>query len=67
MARLAAEQAWGGGPRFVARLARETRVRERERLELGVDVDRLHFFDPDTGLAVDAGETAEPDVSQAAR
>ena len=66
MARMAAEQAWGGGARFVARLERETRVRERERLELGVDVDRLHFFDPETGLAVHVEESVAPSASQTA-
>ncbi|MBA2643576.1 MAG: hypothetical protein H0U82_11725 [Actinobacteria bacterium] len=35
---------------FVARLERETQARERQSLELEVDVTRLHFFDPDTGL-----------------
>ncbi len=29
-------------------------AREREKLELAVDVDRVHFFDPETGLGVDA-------------
>jgi multiple sugar transport system ATP-binding protein len=53
LARQAAQQAWGAGARFVARLERETRVREREQLEVAVDVDRLHFFDPETGLGVD--------------
>jgi multiple sugar transport system ATP-binding protein len=48
----AAEQARGAGVRFVARVDRTTRARERERLELAVDVERLHFFDPETGVAV---------------
>ena len=52
--RLAAEQARGGGARFVARVDRTTRARERESMELAVDVGRLHFFDPETGLRVDA-------------
>jgi multiple sugar transport system ATP-binding protein len=52
--RLAAEQARGSGVRFVARLERATRAKEREPLELAVDVERLHFFDPESGLGVDA-------------
>jgi multiple sugar transport system ATP-binding protein len=51
--RIAAEQARGTGVRFVARVDRTTRARERETLELAIDVERLHFFDPETGLAVD--------------
>ncbi len=50
--RMAAEQARGSGVRFVARLERMTRAREREPLELVVDVERLHVFDPETGLGV---------------
>jgi multiple sugar transport system ATP-binding protein len=53
--RVAAEQARGSGAQFVARLDRTTSARERERLELTVDVERLHFFDAETGLAVHAG------------
>jgi multiple sugar transport system ATP-binding protein len=52
-ARQAAERARGAGVSFVARLDRETRAGERERLELAVDVARLHYFDPETGLAVE--------------
>ncbi|MDQ3382090.1 MAG: sn-glycerol-3-phosphate ABC transporter ATP-binding protein UgpC [Actinomycetota bacterium] len=51
-ARLAAERARGTGVSFVARLDRTTDARERQPLELDVDVKRLHFFDPDTGLGV---------------
>jgi multiple sugar transport system ATP-binding protein len=51
-ARLAAERARGRGISFVARLERMTEAREREPLELAVDVKRLHFFDPDTGLGL---------------
>ncbi|HXG75254.1 MAG TPA: sn-glycerol-3-phosphate ABC transporter ATP-binding protein UgpC [Gaiellaceae bacterium] len=57
-ARIAAERARGSGVPFVARLERMTRARERERLEIAVDVGRLHFFDPETGLRV--GESAGP-------
>jgi multiple sugar transport system ATP-binding protein len=53
-ARAAAEQARGPGVRFVARVDRTTNARERERFELALDVERLHFFDPETGLAVAA-------------
>jgi multiple sugar transport system ATP-binding protein len=52
--RVAAEQARGSGVRFVARVDRTTRAREREQLELALDVERLHLFDPETGLAVSA-------------
>jgi multiple sugar transport system ATP-binding protein len=52
--RVAAERARGMGVRFVARVDRTTGAREREPLELAVDVERLHLFDPETGLAVDA-------------
>jgi len=51
-AKLAADRARGTGISFVARLERETGARERQPLELGVDVKRLHFFDPDTGLGI---------------
>ena len=54
--RLAAERARGAGVSFVARLERETHARERQPLEIEVDVTRLHFFDPETGLAIDRGE-----------
>jgi multiple sugar transport system ATP-binding protein len=53
-ARVAAEQARGSGAHFVARLDRTTSAKEREQLELAVDVERLHFFDVETGLAVRA-------------
>jgi len=56
-ARLAAERARGAGVSFVARLDRTTGARERQPLELDVDVKRLHFFDPDTGLGVVASES----------
>ncbi len=52
-ARIAAERARGAGVVFVARLDRATDARERQPLAVEVDVTRLHFFDPDTGTAVD--------------
>jgi multiple sugar transport system ATP-binding protein len=50
--RLAAERARGTGVPFVARLDRMTEAREQTELEVEVDVKRLHFFDPETGLRV---------------
>ena len=37
---------------FVARLNPRTRAREGQPLELAVDTKRVHFFDPETGLAI---------------
>jgi len=37
---------------FVARVHPRTRAREGARLELVVDTKRLHFFEPETGLAL---------------
>jgi multiple sugar transport system ATP-binding protein len=50
--RIAAERARGSGVSFVARLERLTQAREREALDIELDVTRLHFFDPETGLGV---------------
>jgi multiple sugar transport system ATP-binding protein len=51
-ARMAAARARGEGVTFVARLERTTGARERQPLELEVDVTRLHFFDPESGLGI---------------
>ena len=37
---------------WVARLDRDTPAAEQERIELAVDTNRLHFFDPATGEAI---------------
>jgi multiple sugar transport system ATP-binding protein len=37
------------GSLFVARVDRATRAAEGQQIELAVDTDRLHFFDPATG------------------
>jgi multiple sugar transport system ATP-binding protein len=48
-ARIAAERERGGGVAFIARLERTTEARERQPLDVEVDVTRLHFFEPETG------------------
>ena len=37
---------------WVGRLDRDTTAAERERVELVIDTNRLHFFDPGTGDAI---------------
>jgi multiple sugar transport system ATP-binding protein len=40
------------GSAWVARVDRDTKAAEEERIELTVDTNRLHFFDPATGDAI---------------
>jgi multiple sugar transport system ATP-binding protein len=42
----------GGKTLWTARVSARSAVRPGTALELGVDTSRLHFFDPDTGLAI---------------
>jgi multiple sugar transport system ATP-binding protein len=41
-----------GTSTFVARLDPRTEAAERRSLELAVDTERMHFFDPETGLGI---------------
>ena len=56
------QEAAQGESTFVARLNPRTKASEGEPIELVVDVGRLHFFDPDTGLGIyeAAAEPADP-------
>jgi multiple sugar transport system ATP-binding protein len=40
------------GSAWVARLDRDTSAAEQQRIELAIDTNRLHFFDPETGDAI---------------
>jgi multiple sugar transport system ATP-binding protein len=49
------QEAAQGESTFVARLNPRTKATQGEPIELVVDVSRLHFFDPDTGLGIYEG------------
>jgi multiple sugar transport system ATP-binding protein len=57
------EHAKEKGSLFVARLDRSTGAREQKQIDLVVRTDRLHFFDPETGLGIygDPPKTPEGD------
>jgi multiple sugar transport system ATP-binding protein len=40
------------GPRFVASFAPRSRVRAGDQVEVVIDTERMHFFDPETGNAI---------------
>ena len=40
------------GTRFVASFALRSRVRAGDQVEVVVDTERMHFFDPETGNAI---------------
>ena len=49
------QEAAQGESTFVARLNPRTKATQGEPIELVIDVGRLHFFDPDTGLGIYEG------------
>ena len=49
---VALEQQAESGTPFVARVGRESRAREGDRIEVAVDTRMLHFFDLGTGAAI---------------
>src|SRR5207249_4883776 len=46
------QQAQAGQSEFLARLSPRTKAAKGEQIELVVDVTRMNFFDPETGLGV---------------
>jgi multiple sugar transport system ATP-binding protein len=52
------QQAEGGHANVLARLNPRTHARKGERIELVLDTQRLHFFDPDDGSGI-YGETSD--------
>jgi multiple sugar transport system ATP-binding protein len=52
----AEERARAGESTFLARLNPRTTAREGQPIELVVDVNRFHFFDPETGLGIYGGD-----------
>jgi multiple sugar transport system ATP-binding protein len=55
-AEVAQVEAGAKGNVWVARLDRDTRATERQRVDLAVDTARLHFFDPETGEGIYRGD-----------
>jgi multiple sugar transport system ATP-binding protein len=51
-AQVAEVEAGAKGNVWVARLDRDTRAAEGQKVELAVDTARLHFFDPETGEGI---------------
>jgi multiple sugar transport system ATP-binding protein len=46
---------------WTARVNARSSVRADDRIELGVDTSHMHFFDPDSGLAIgDKQQAAAP-------
>ena len=43
---------------WTARVNARSSVRAGDRIELGVDTSHMHFFDPDSGLAIGGKKTA---------
>jgi hypothetical protein len=50
----------GGKSLWTARVSARTHVRAGDQIELTVDTRNLHFFDPDSGLAVRGKPPAVP-------
>jgi multiple sugar transport system ATP-binding protein len=50
-----------GTSMWTARVSTRSRIRPGDHVELGVDTSNLHFFDPDTGLAIGREPSADRD------
>jgi multiple sugar transport system ATP-binding protein len=55
----AAALAEGDGAAIIGRFGARSKARPGETAEIAVDVDGLHFFDPETGLGIYDGTTEE--------
>jgi multiple sugar transport system ATP-binding protein len=49
---MAPAHAGSQGTRFVAAFAPRSRVRAGDQVEVVVDTERMHFFDPETGNTI---------------
>jgi multiple sugar transport system ATP-binding protein len=49
-----------GKSMWTARVSARSRVRPGDNIELGVDTSNLHFFDPESGLAIGRTPSANP-------
>ena len=52
--------AMAGETTFLARLNPRTKAEKEQPIELVVDVNRLHFFDPETGAGIYGGDRPQP-------
>jgi hypothetical protein len=59
---VAARFAASPGGKGVARVDPRIRVAAGERVALGLDVERLHFFDPVTGVSLPSDKSARMEV-----
>ncbi len=57
----ALDAAHGGGVKWVASFAPRSRVRRGDEVEIVVDMDRVHWFDPDSGEAIRGRSRDAPD------
>jgi multiple sugar transport system ATP-binding protein len=49
---------------WTAQVSPRSRVRPGSEIDLAVDVSRLYFFDPDTGLAIGIGDVEQPETDR---
>ena len=52
----------GGGATLVGRFGARSNARPGQQTEVAVDVDGLHFFDPESGLGIYDGKNKEEET-----